>query len=512
MKRRFSRRSLLRRSAAFPAAAMAAGATVPRRGSGPDVYTRLGVRPFINCCATWTMYGGSRMLPEVIRAMEQAAHYHVWLDELQEAAGRRIAELLGAPAAMVANGAGGAVTLGTVACIAGGDPEKMQPLPDTSRLKNEVVVPRWSRNVYDHLVRCAGARLVEAGTLEELERAFGPRTAMAHAQINILHGGNPFTLEQFVAAAHRRGVPVQIDAADRVPVVPNPYLSRGADLVCYSGGKILRGPQSAGILMGRKDLVTAAYAALSPSTVTFGRALKVSKEQIVGMAAAVEALFSGRDRAAEDAEWTGWLRHIGARINQVPGVNAGLVEADRSFYPVLNVRWDLERVGITGDELFHQLMNGEPRIATHAQGTVNSFPLRPAAMYPGEHEAVAERLYAVFNAHRGPRREPAPKPPARDLTGRWSFDIEFAASATRHHVYLNADGHRLTGMYSSWLIEHGDVKGTIDGDLVEITTTGHYESMPLIYVFRGKLEGDTMSGEIDMGWQYGPARWKAVRA
>src|SRR5262245_3431904 len=359
--------------------APAAAATLPARGAGPDVYLRLGVEPFINCTSTYTINGGSRQLPEVIAAVEQASHYHVNIDELMAKAGSRLADLLGGQAAMVSSGAAGAVTCGAAACVAGGDPEKMQKLPDTSGLKSECVVPKWSRSYYDHAVRAVGVKMIEVGTLAELERALGPRTALAHGQANMLGGSNPFTLRQYVEACHRHRVPVLIDAAADLPLKPNPYLAAGVDLVSYSGGKILRGPQTSGILLGRADLIRAAYQVSSPH-ITFGRSIKVSKEEIVGLVIATEALFSSRNRAAEDREWLGWFQEIKERIEQVPGVTARIVMPDnRSYYPTLQVDWDTQRIGYNNAELGRRMLAGKPRIMTHAEDEGHGFVLRPAA-------------------------------------------------------------------------------------------------------------------------------------
>src|SRR5262249_21043663 len=201
---------------AGPRIARAAAARLPSRAGGPEVYSMFGVKPFINCTSTYTINGGSAMLPEMIQAMGNVGYYPVNLDELMDGAGKRLAELLQVEAAMVSSGAAGAMTCATLACVAGGDPEKMQQLPDTAGLKNEVIVPRWSRSIYDHAVRTTGIRMIEVQTLENLEAAFSPRTAMATGQINLAGDGNQFTLEQFVAAAHKRGVPVAMDCADRL--------------------------------------------------------------------------------------------------------------------------------------------------------------------------------------------------------------------------------------------------------------------------------------------------------
>ena len=234
-------------------AAPAAAAATP----SPDVYARLGVRPFINTTATLTINGGSRMLPEVIAAIEQAGHFHVNLDELMEKAGERIAKLVQVESAIVTSGAAAALSHATAACIAGCDPEKMQRLPNLDGLKNQVVMPRESRNVYDHATRTLGVEIVEVGSTAELESALGPRTAMI--QILGSHfGSQRFGLPEVAPIAKKAGVPILVDAAADYLIVPNPYIALGADLVAYSGGKILRGPQTAGLLVGRKDLVRAA--------------------------------------------------------------------------------------------------------------------------------------------------------------------------------------------------------------------------------------------------------------
>jgi L-seryl-tRNA(Ser) seleniumtransferase len=491
--------------------ARASAASLPARGAGPDVYRRFGVEPFINCTSTYTINGGSRQLPEVIAAVEQASHYHVNLDELMAKAGPRLAELLGGEAAMVSSGAAGAVTCGAAGCVAGGDPEKMQKLPDTSGMKNECVVPRWSRSYYDHAVRAVGVRMIEVDTLADLERALNPRTALAHGQANLLGSGNPFSLRQYVEACRRRGVPVLIDGAADLPLKPNPYLSAGVDLVAYSGGKILRGPQTSGILLGRKDLVRAAWQVSSPH-ITFGRSVKVSKEEIVGVAVAVEALFSTRSREAEDREWLGWFEHIKARIDQAPGVNSRiLIPKEKSYYPTLQIDWDLKKIGINNQELGKRLLEGSPRIMTHAEGEGHGFVLRPAAMYPGEYKIVAERLFEEFTKAQGARAERAIQPAAANLTGRWEFGITFLASSTTWRVYVDQNGNELGGVYSSPVVPEGTVSGSVNGDAVEIRTKGRHEGMAFNYVFTGRIQTDRMEGMVALGWEDGSAPWVGRR-
>ena len=283
-----------------------------------DVYTRLGVRPFINGTATITINGGSRLLPEVIDAVAQASYPHVNLDELMQAAGKRVAELLEVEWALITSGSAAALTHATAACVAGTDPERIQQLPDVTGLKDEVIVPKSSQSTYFQAIRTAGTKMVEVETLEELEASIGEHTAMV-AVLGNRFDNVALSLEAIAPIARRAGVPVLVDAAADYLVVPNPYLAQGADMVAYSCGKILRGPQTTGLLLGREDLVHAASANAAPHH-ALGRPMKVSKEEIVGAVTAVELWIEERDLEAEYEEWKGWYDHISAAITRVDGV------------------------------------------------------------------------------------------------------------------------------------------------------------------------------------------------
>ena len=491
-----------------------AAATLPVRGGGPDVYTRLGVRPFINCTSTLTLNGGTAPLPEVTDTIREASYYHVNLDELMAKVGPRIAELLGSEAAMVSSGAAAANTCATLACVAGGDPEKIQQLPDTAGLKNEVIVPKWARTIYDQAIRTVGVKMIEVDTLEDLERAFGPRTAMVTSTTRILNG--KFSVKQCVAAAHRRNVPVLIDAAAELPLVPNPFLSEGVDLVSYSGGKILRGPQSAGLLLGRNDLIVAAWSNSAPHH-AFARAMKVSKEEVVGILAAVEALRGSRDRQAEDAEWKSWYRHIIKRISTVPGVSGRIIESPRpSYYPTMEVTWDPGRIGLIAPDVGRILLEGEPPIMTHAlrrtftpEEEGHSFAIRPAAMYPGEHKIVAERLLDVFRGAPGPKPTSATPPPTVEVDGLWLLEIRFVVGSTKHKLYLQSKGSDLSGVHIR-RIASGPLSGTLSGDTIRFRSEGRYEAATLGYSFSGRVHENEMYGEVHLG-EYGTANWRAYR-
>ncbi len=491
-----------------------AASTLPMRGSGPEIYSRFGVKPFINCTSTYTINGGSAMLPEVIEAMNDASYYPVNFDELMEGAGKRLAELLQVESAMVSSGTAGSMTCATLACVAGGDPEKMQQLPDTTGLKGEVVVPRWSRSVYDHAVRSTGVKMIEVETLKDLEDAFTPRTAMATGQINLAADGNPFTLEQYVAAAHKHGVPVVMDVADRLPLVPNPYLSRGVDMVAYSGGKIIRGPQTAGMLLGRKDLIAAAFMNSAPHH-AFARAMKVSKEEIVGMVKAIELLRSGkRNRDAEDAEWRAWFRHITETVTKVPGVSGEIIEPkDKQYYPTMKVVWDPNKIGITAGQIGKLLLEGEPRIMTHAglseSSEASEMLLRPAAMWPGEYKIVADRIYEILSKASGPRPKAQYAAPAGDVGGLWEAELRFKVGSARHTFYLDPKGNKISGQYTGRLVK-GPLKGHIDGNKVQFTSGGRIEGTSLHYTYKGTFDGTRMTGDVDLG-EYGMATFSATR-
>jgi L-seryl-tRNA(Ser) seleniumtransferase len=431
-----------------------------------------------------------------------------------EGAGKRLAELLQVEAAMVSSGAAGAMTCATLACVAGGDPEKMQQLPDTSGIKGEVVVPRWSRSIYDHAVRSTGVKMIEVETLKDLEEAFTSRTAMATGQINVAAEGNPFTLEQYVAIAHKHGVPVVLDCADRLPLVPNPYLSRGVDLVAYSGGKIIRGPQTAGMLLGRKDLIAASFVNSAPHH-AFARAMKVSKEEIVGLVKAIELLRTGkRNRDAEDAEWRSWFRHIGDTVQKISGVSSQIIESkDKAYYPTMKVMWDSTKIGLTAGEVGKMLLDGEPRIMTHAALSesmdATEMLLRPAAMWPGEYKLVAERLYEILSKAPVSRRKTEYAPAAADVSGLWEANLEFIAGSAKHTFYLDAKGNALSGQYTGRHVK-GSLKGHLDGDKVTFSSRGRIEGATLQYTYKGTFDGKQMSGTVDLG-EYGTARFSATR-
>ncbi len=325
--------------------------------STADVYRRIGVRPFINARGTWTYLSGSLELPEVRRAVDAAAHHFVDIFELQRAAGKRLAEISGAESGMVTSGAAAAMSAATAACIAGSDPARVWRLPDTTGLKNEVVM-LGGRNAFDSAIRLAGAKLVVAHSLEELTAALTGRSAMVYTTWR----GEP--LEKALAVTRSVGVPLLLDDAAGIPPFENLslYAKMGVDLYCFSGGKGLRGPQCSGLLLGRKDLIEAALANCAPWEGAICRAMKVGKEEIIGVLAAVEA-WSQMNLAELNREWKKRVDRIARLVETVAGVTTEVsIPAEGNSYPTLTVQWDEDLFGLTVAQCDEKLRAGEPRI------------------------------------------------------------------------------------------------------------------------------------------------------
>lgn len=394
----------------------AAAAQLDTRRVRIPTYEDLGVRPFINCVGTVSVYSGFVVPPEVRDAMDYASRHCVPISELQEAAGKRIAEIMGAEAAMVATGASGAMHAGTAACVAGDDLDQIGRLPDTTGMKNEVVVLKSHRLDYDHAVRAIGVKMVEVDDLAQMEAAINERTAMIFTvALHFRTMGGP-THEEIARVGKAAGVPLFCDAAAERLENPNPYLEAGYDLVCHSGGKPMFGPQSTGILMGRRDLIRKALLNTAPYT-NIGRSLKVGKEEIMAAVVAVDLWFNGRDHETESRTWNGYARTIMDAMQAVPSVTTKLEPYD-SFRvsPFLTVGWDPAVVKVQPDEVYTELFEGTPRIrmstaadgvglgpnekAIRASGQLPfGMVIRPYTLQEGQAEIVGARLREVLAAH-----------------------------------------------------------------------------------------------------------------
>ena len=474
---------------------------------GPaDVYQSIGVRPVINAKGTFTIISGSLTLPEVKKAMDEASRNYVNIDELMDGVGKKLAALTQAEWGIVTAGCAAAMTHCTAACIAGSNPELMQRLPDLTGLKNEVIIPGYSRNVYDHAIRMLGVKIIEVNDKAELEAAFNARTAMVY----ILAGPGdegPLGTQVVAEVAKRHGVPLLVDAAAEGLTIPNLHLQRGATVVAYSGGKCIRGPQCAGLLLGEKTLLQAAWLNSAPHH-AFGRSLKVGKEEIMGMLTAVE-MWTKRDHAAEYRRWEGWNESIAQRVKQVPGVTTEVRQPDSlsNRCPSLIIRWDAAKLGIRGTDVSQHVLDTEPRMVL-GNASANSISITPWMMVPGDEKVVAERLYAVLT--KPPKVEPVKtEPPAVTVTGQWDLHVTFVRGAADQTLIFEQEGDRLVGSHRGEFLQ-GDLNGQVSGNQVRFRSSQKIEGTRLSYNFKGTATGETMEGVVEMG-EYGEARWTAKR-
>ncbi len=363
-----------------------------------SVYSRLGIRPLINAAGTYTALSACTMPREVVAAMEEASHAHIALGELHEAVGKRIAALTGAEAALVTSGAAAALLLATAACVAGKDPEKIRRLPDTAGMKNEVILQKSHRVGYDHAIRAAGTRLIEVETREQLEQAIGDKTVMMFF-LNFADPKAQVKRKEFVEIAQKRGIPTLIDAAADVPPPERlkEYVQMGFDLVAFSGGKGLRGPQCSGLLLGRKNLVEAAYLNGSPHADSVGRGCKVGKEEIVGIWTAVESYFK-RDHKAEWREWEARIAEIAKSLQGMKGIKMEtFVPEIANESPHLRVSWEESKPSLTNQNVAKQLRDGEPRIEIRpSPGDKPFLEIAVWMLQPGEQRIVARRVREVL--------------------------------------------------------------------------------------------------------------------
>ncbi len=489
---------------------------------GPDIYESIGVDPVINCRGTFTIIGASVELPEVRAAMEAACQKNVQLDELADAVGKRLAEITGAEWGMVSSGCAAGLKHVTTACVAGGNPEKLIRIPNLEGFdKTEVIIPRNSRSVYDHAIRNIGVRVIMVDTAEELAGAINPRTAMIYLSAGGPASQGPLSLENVSKIAKPKGVPILVDAAAEILTIPNVHLQKGADVVAYSGGKAIRGPQCAGLLLGRKDILMAAWQASAPHHGP-GRDNKVGREETIGMLAAVEAWVK-RDHDAEWKEWLAWLDQIGKRVSTIDGIQTQVREpqglSNRS--PSLTISWDPEKLHVTGEEVADELATTKPRIALGGGGggrgrgssaggpPTTSVSVTAWMMQPGDAGIVADRLHAVLSQQRSSKTVHAPTAPATNLSGRWDVTVEFYNSKSEHILFLSQDGNRIQGSHKGDFSVR-DINGIIEGNDIRMRSQASSPGDSVGFIFHGTLNGDTFSGPIYMG-EYLNAKFTAKR-
>lgn len=482
--------------------------------ANPDnIYQSIGVETIINCRGTFTIIGGSIERPEVLKAMEQATGYFVQYDELAFAVGKRLAELAKCEWGIVTSGCAAALKHFTVACITGGDPEKLIRIPDLSGFeKTEVIIPRHSRNLYDHAVRNVGVKIITVDTPEALKQAINKRTAMIYLVMGKnTDKGQPLSLEVIADIVGSYNIPILADAAAEDLTLPPIHLSRGATAVAYSGGKAICGPQCAGLLLGRKDLLMAAWQASSPHHGP-GRDNKVGKEEIMGMLAAVEA-WTTRDHQKEWDRWLSWLGLISEKVGKIEGISTEIraPEGLSNRAPVLYIIWDPKQLPITGFEVAEDLGRKPPRVAIgdrNFEGKT-AVHITPNQMREGQAEIVADRLFGVLTKKHQPKQEVL-KAPSSNISGHWNLKMNFFTSSSDHHLVLSQEENWIQGFHQTEF-EHFEVAGMIEGDEVKLRSSYHVPGNHLVYLFSGKLEGQSIKGNVFLG-EYLTVSFEATKA
>lgn len=369
-----------------------------------DIYDELGVRKVVNGYATLTRLGGSIMPPEVLEAMAEAAQHFVDIDELHKKVGEKIAELTKNEAAYVSCGAAAGLVLSAAACITGLDPEKRARLPHTDGMKNEVIVHKFGRVGYDFAIRQTGVKLVEIGTEagtapEDMEQAINDRTAAIFYFYNVTRMKGLVPLEQGIEIAKRRGVPLIVDAAAQIPPVDNlwRFTHMGADLALFSGGKGLCGPQSSGLILGRKDLIEACAFNACPRAF-IGRPMKVGKEEMVGLLAAVK-WYLNRDHDKLMETYENQVQYVIDQFSDFPhtSVRRNFPSEAGQPMPRAEIVFDGEKLGITRDDVLTQLREGEPCIELASAGKSSIF-VNPQTLEPGQERIVADRIKQIVRS------------------------------------------------------------------------------------------------------------------
>ena len=391
------------KSVGWARAASPSSTAISGFGRSGNVYEELGVPTLINAEGTMTMLGGSLPHPELEAVMFQAGHHFVSMPDLEVAAGKRIAQMLKLPegfTALVTSGAAAAIQSGLAGILTGNNEKLIQQLPDLTGMKSEVIIQKSHRNPFDHQLRTTGVKLVEIETREQLRSAVNERTAMMHFT-NFANAAGQIKVDEWPKLAKEYKLPCMNDAAADTPPVSHlwDYTNMGYDLVTFSGGKAIRGPQCAGLLIGRSDMVANALLNNSPHEDTLGRSQKVGKEEIVGMIKALE-LYLNEDHEALSREWQRRLDNIARQITTVQGVNTSFFTPDiANHVPHLQITWDAGRIHLAPEEAAKWLRNAKPPIAIGSGEGRPGLAMNSFMLQPGEDKIVAEQLVKLFREH-----------------------------------------------------------------------------------------------------------------
>jgi uncharacterized pyridoxal phosphate-dependent enzyme len=386
----------------FSSTRAASNAPVTGFGQTGNPYDELGVATVINCEGTMTMLGGSLLRPELEAVMAMAGRHFVSIPDLEVAAGKRISEMLKLPegySVVVTSGAAAAIQSGLAGILTGDNEALIRQIPDLTGMKSEVIIQKSHRNPFDHQLRSTGIKLIEIETREQLRQAVSDRTAMMHFS-NFANETGQIKVDEWIRLGKQYNIPCMNDAAADTPPVSHlwDYANMGYDLITFSGGKAIRGPQCAGMLIGRHDLVRYALLNNSPHEDTLGRSQKVGKEEIVGMVKALE-LYLNEDHDALTREWQGRLDLIAREVSKVPGVSTTFFTPDiANHVPHMQISWD-SKVRIEPQEVSKMLRNSKPPIVIGGGEGKPGLTMCSFMLQPGEDKIVAQQLSAVLREH-----------------------------------------------------------------------------------------------------------------
>ena len=498
----------------------------PKRPTASDrekgwIFRDLGVEPVINCAGVRTNYGGSNPSADVQAAMAAAADAFVDLDELAEGVGQRLAELTGAEWGVVTAGTAAALALITAASLAGNDPELMLQLPRTMGIPNKVVMPEGHRFAYDSAIRMVGAEIVTAADANSLAASLDGSVVM----IVLLGRRDPISclpLDTIAPVARKRGVPIVVDAAGLLPMRPDPWLIGGADIVIYSCGKYLCGPQSTGLMLGSRALCQAAWANGAPHQ-AFGRPMKVGKEEIVGAVTALDRWLHSPAPQGQRQAWRNRLGRVNHHLDGLPGVSLEMLPASASVsIDRLKVVWDRTIIPVTSEQLRATLLAGTPRIMIHDfWSRENAIVLDPFNLTDKEADTVGAALENILTTL--PNQTSDSKDPSNiNASGDWLVSVQFLYGKATHRLELTQDGSAVIGSHRA---RHsvGTVQGSVEGNRIVLTSAHPKKPMSLFYQFSGVAEVSCLRGTLSVGAstdehrgpvfmrQFGSGRWRASR-
>jgi hypothetical protein len=375
-----------------------------------------------------------------------------------------------------------------------------------------VIAPRYARNAYDHAVRNIGVEMVMVDTPEELASAINAKTAMIYLVAGRgAEEGQPLSLETIVGIAKPAGIPVLVDAAAEDLTIPCIHLQKGADIVAYSGGKAICGPQGAGLLLGDKQILMSAWQASSPHHGP-SRDNKIGREEIMGMLAAVEAWVT-RDHAAEWQTWLSRLDHIAQRVSPVASVETEIEQPSglSNHSPTLVISWDPATLHISGEQVAEDFARNKPRIAVGSGDTEGRACIRitPSQMQPGNEAVVAERIHQILTKARSPRPTQLAVPDV-DISGHWDLTVEYFSATSQHRLYLQQEGNWIEGTHQSDFSSQ-EILGTVEHDQVKLRSQVRQPGDGILFLFSGRVSDDIMTGSIHLG-EYLTAQFTAKRS